>query len=227
MRRLITLSLLCSLAGCIPPSENRAPTTYRHPAPPPPPPYRSYAPHPNANVAQCEAGLSQSGARFTPLPDQSFSPSCTAYGAVQLTYIAPGIAITNTKALRCEVALPLSQWLQGPVQIAAKRWFGARVVRLDSMGTYSCRNVIGNAASSNKLSEHARANAVDVGGFLLSDGRRITVLNGWRGTEDEAGFLHEIHDSACRRFITVLSPDYNAAHANHLHFDMGGSNYCR
>jgi len=164
---------------------------------------------------------------FTPLQDQRFSASCSAFGAVQMSLVAPGIAITNTKALTCETALPLTRWVEGPVQAAAQRWFGVRVSRVESMGTYSCRNVIGNAASASKLSEHAHANAVDIGGFVLADGRRVTVLSGWHGADDEAGFLHEVHDAACRNFITVLSPDYNAAHANHLHFDMGGSSFCR
>lgn len=183
--------------------------------------------HPDADVRACEFHLADTGARFTPLEDQYFSPSCSAVGAVQLSDIAPGIPITNTKALRCEVALPLSRWVEGPVQEAAQRWLGAAVTRVESMGSYSCRNVIGNSASAAKLSEHARANAVDIGGFVLSTGRRITVLQGWRGADGEAGFLHEIHDAACHDFITVLSPDYNAAHANHLHFDMGGSQFCR
>jgi len=144
-----------------------------------------------------------------------------------MSQIAPGVPIYNTKALTCQAALPLANWFDGPVQAAAQRWFGARVARLESMGTYSCRNIIGNAAYSNKLSEHAHANAVDIGGFVLTDGRHITVLNGWHGAADERGFLHDIHNSACAHFITVLSPDYNAAHANHLHFDMGGKPYCR
>jgi hypothetical protein len=148
-------------------------------------------------------------------------------GALQLNQVAPGIPITNTKALTCDTALPLTRWFEGVVQFSAQRWFGARVVKLESMGTYACRNVVGNAAYSGKLSEHAHANAVDIGGFVLADGRRVSVLGGWHGGSEERGFLHEIHDAACHRFTTVLGPDYNAAHANHLHFDMGGSQYCR
>jgi hypothetical protein len=69
---------------------------------------------------------------------------------------------------------------------------------------------------------------VDVAAFVLSDGRRISVEQGWRGDDRTRRFLQLIHDSACKRFNTVLSPDYNAAHANHLHFDMGGkAGFCR
>ena len=91
------------------------------------------------------------------------------------------------------------------------------------MGSYSCRNIAG----SGKLSEHAHANAIDVSAFVLADGRRITVENNWKSGRREMQFLAAIHDSACKRFGTVLSPNYNAAHRDHFHLDMSGNGYCR
>ncbi|RYD66694.1 MAG: hypothetical protein EOP58_04920 [Sphingomonadales bacterium] len=71
-------------------------------------------------------------------------------------------------------------------------------------------------------------NAVDVAAFVLADGRKISVLGDWTGgTAEEREFLRTVHRSACRRFTTVLGPDYNSAHANHFHFDMGGKSFCR
>ena len=64
------------------------------------------------------------------------------------------------------------------------------------------------------------ANAVDVSAFVLKNGRRVTVLDGWNGKDDERAFLRRLHQSACKRFGTVLGPEYNAAHANHFHLDM-------
>jgi hypothetical protein len=57
----------------------------------------------------------------------------------------------------------------------------------------------------------------------LEDGRRVSVLEDWpgdgpRGPEGRR-FLTRIRDGACRVFATVLSPDYNEPHANHLHLD--------
>ena len=71
------------------------------------------------------------------------------------------------------------------------------------------------------------ANAIDVSGFVLADGRRITLTGDWNGGRREKQFLTAIHQSACKRFGTVLSPDYNAAHRDHFHFDMSGNGYCR
>ena len=73
------------------------------------------------------------------------------------------------------------------------------------------------------LSEHAHANAIDMGGFRLADGRMISVCRLARLTPESA-FLHDIRNGGCRHIPGVLSPDYNRAHANHLHFDMGETN---
>jgi hypothetical protein len=86
------------------------------------------------------------------------------------------------------------------------------------MGSYNCRNVAGTA----RKSAHATANAIDVSGFLLADGRRVTVLRDWRDADPQTrAFLRTVRDSACKRFGTVLSPDYNAAHRDHLHLEVG------
>lgn len=64
-----------------------------------------------------------------------------------------------------------------------------------------------------------RADAIDVSGFRLADGTRIAVARDWR--DDHRGaFLRDIRDGACKLFATILSPDYNAAHADHLHLDQ-------
>ena len=96
------------------------------------------------------------------------------------------------------------------------------------MGSYACRNVVGTAGYGDRRSGHAIANAVDVGGFTLKDGRRISVLNDWTSPDPQVqAFLSAIHASACRRFGTVLSPAYNAAHRNHLHLEDDGAHFCR
>ena len=74
---------------------------------------------------------------------------------------------------------------------------------------------------------HAFANAFDVTGFGLADGRVISVLKGWNGSRKEKAFLRRARDTACKLFRVTLSPDFNAAHADHFHFDMGPVSSCR
>ena len=118
----------------------------------------------------------------------------------------------------CPVAAALLLWEREVVQPAAEQHFGERVARIDHFGSYSCRRLYGR--SEGAYSEHATANAVDIAGFRLTSGRRISVLRDWSDESTDAAFLHEVRSGACDLFATVLSPDYNAAHADHLHFDQ-------
>ena len=70
------------------------------------------------------------------------------------------------------------------------------------------------------ISEHAFGNALDISAFVLADGRRITVKNGWRGMPEEQGFLRDIQAGACQLFNTVLAPGSNALHYDHFHVDL-------
>jgi len=119
--------------------------------------------------------------------------------------------------LACPLAAALALWEREIVQPAAVQRLGARVVALDHLGSYACRRIYGRATGA--WSEHARARAIDVAGFQLSDGRRITVERDWMRPGAEGLFLHDVRDGACRLFATTLSPDYNAAHRGHLHLD--------
>ena len=92
------------------------------------------------------------------------------------------------------------------------------------MGSFSCRNVAG----SDRRSAHATASAIDVSGFILADGRRITVSGNWNDPSPKVRqFFATIQASACKRFGTVLGPAYNAAHYDHLHLEMSGSAFCK
>ena len=122
-----------------------------------------------------------------------------------------------TPPLACPLATALILWERDVVEPAAERRLGARVVAIDHYGSYSCRRMYGRAVGD--WSEHARARALDVAGFRLSDGRRVTIAHGWAKAGPESLFLHDVRDGACRLFATVLSPDYNAAHRDHLHLD--------
>lgn len=128
----------------------------------------------------------------------------------------------------CAVAAALELWLTQKVQPAAAELLGSPVAGIEHLGAYSCRR-IGNGEGG-RWSEHATGNAIDIAAFLTEDGRRISVLGDWKKVTTEARFLHRVRNDACEIFGTVLSPDYNAAHRDHLHFDQaarGFGSFCR
>ncbi|WP_375288594.1 extensin family protein, partial [Sphingomonas sp.] len=110
------------------------------------------------------------------------------------------------------------------------RLLGTQVTAIRHFGSYSCRRLYGRDAGA--FSEHATADAVDIAGFVLADGRTISVVRDWQGNGDAATFLRTVRNGACGVFATVLSPDYNAAHRDHLHLDQAargawGGRACR
>ena len=111
------------------------------------------------------------------------------------------------------------------LQPAAREILGSEVAAIDHYGAYACRRVYGQGEG--RVSEHAYANALDVAGFRLRDGRRVTVAADWSDQGEEGRFLRAVRDGACRTFGTVLGPEYNAAHRDHLHLDRGPYRVCR
>lgn len=178
---------------------------------------------PPVDIRQCLGKLQSLSVSYTPLPDKYYGGGCSAAGAVKLLDI--GVPTANLGAMTCDLASNFASWARYAVQPAARLYFGVELQKIETFGTYNCRPIAG----SGKLSEHAHANAVDVSAFVLSDGRRITIQKDWNSSDNQTRqFLQIIRTSACKRFRTVLSPDYNAAHHDHFHFDMGGrGGFCR
>ena len=126
--------------------------------------------------------------------------------------------------MQCPLALGTYIWIN-EIDRAAKEHLGAGLARVQHAGAYSCRRQVGN--NSGAWSEHAFANAWDIMGFELDDGRVISVLKDWDGDKDRRRFLRDVRGKACKIFRVTLSPDFNAAHKDHFHVDMGPTISCR
>lgn len=139
------------------------------------------------------------------------------------------VGFSQPATLNCGMAAPLHDWLENEVQPAAQRAFGESVVGVDIAASYSCR--ARNNQRGARMSEHGFGNAIDISAFTLESGRKVTVLDGWRGEGEERRFLKQVHDVACGEFHTVLGPNADRHHRDHLHLDLqnrrSGSVYCR
>lgn len=177
------------------------------------------------DTAQCLADLRALGVDFQPLPDRQMGPGCALVGTVKLLDI--GVPTANLGAIRCGQARAFAAWARNGVAPAAYQILGSQLSRIVSMGSYACRNTVGTRGAARR-SGHAIANAIDIGAFELKDGRRISILRDWNSADpDVRRFLRTVHTSACRRFGTVLSPDYNAVHRDHLHLEDDRARFCR
>jgi hypothetical protein len=171
----------------------------------------------------CFAAFAASRFTLARVPDRPSDVGCGVENAVLL----PATVRTSPRnpTVTCRVAAAWLMLERHGLQQAARRHFGTEVAGVQHLGTYNCRNV--NHATAGRRSQHATANAIDVAGFVLRDGREILVVRDW-GTDTAAGaFLREVRNEACRWFNTVLGPAYNVAHANHFHLDMGPRRLCR
>lgn len=223
--------IAASLAGCtmLPggASEHRSSSadsnsSYSSPVVQPIPAPRSEA------AGQCLSRLGQ-GAEYSALPDRYIDQGCTNLGTVQLAALHADnatLGVSNLGPVTCEVGQAFAGWARFGVDRAARQILGSGLRSIETFGSYSCRNVAG----TNRRSAHSTGAAIDISGFVLEDGRRVMVKSAWfGGSEREREFLRVVQQSACKRFATVLGPDYNTAHHDHLHVEgvIDGSSYCR
>ncbi|RMN25758.1 hypothetical protein ALQ25_05272 [Pseudomonas coronafaciens pv. atropurpurea] len=171
----------------------------------------------------CDQVLGTSGLRFSRQADSGPDAKCPLENTVRIQ--GGDVALSSSFLASCPLAVAYALFDIHTLQPAAQAVFGQRVVRIDHLGSFACRNIYNRANS--RLSQHATANALDIAGFRLADGQRINLLKDWGDTGDKGRFLRQVRDGACRNFSTVLGPEYNAAHRDHFHLDMGRWSVCR
>jgi len=151
--------------------------------------------------------------------------ACGVEDAVRVRSVG-GVRLTQPATMTCDTARALARW----VQTGAKEVVGNTGGGLDAIqvtGHYACRGRNNQAGA--RLSEHAFGHAIDIGGFILNDGSRVSVLNNWGGGS-YGQMLRRLHATACGPFGTVLGPEANRFHRDHFHFDSAShrsGSYCR
>ena len=188
------------------------------------PPQEAYAAFPEepaaaaapATPSACQVRLAKI-AVFQPLPTLIGAGECGAVDAVHLdAVILPDqskVAVTPAGILRCPMAEELARWVRDDVAPTATK-LGSPLRVLDNFNSYECRGR--NRVRGATLSEHGRADAIDVRLFKLADGRALTLTDvnvdkAWRET---------IKASVCARFSTVLGPGSDGNHEEHIHLDL-------
>lgn len=177
--------------------------------------------HIRSNAKACFAALDRIGLEYLPIENEKTGQGCGFRNALSLRRLS--VDYSSELRMSCPLAASLIVWESQSVVPLAEKLLDSPVEKVMSYGAYSCRNIAG----SRRRSEHALANAIDIAAFKLADGRVIRVKEDW-GKDTPAGeFLERIHRSSCRYFNVTLGPDYNKAHEDHFHLDLGKYHSCK
>jgi hypothetical protein len=178
------------------------------------------------NLSACTTALKAAGVTFTMVPAKQ-EGACGYSDALEvkasMADLTPNRGAPDELPMTCDLAARMHIWERHVVIPAAEKYLGSPVKEIKAFGTFQCRTVAG----VDKLSEHAFAKAADVGAFILADGREVSVLDDYFDKGAKGDFLREVRQRACDLFDVTLGPDYNEAHANHFHLDVGGNSACR
>jgi len=171
------------------------------------------APQPSA----CRLALSEAIAIAPSIPDIHGAGGCGGEDLVRLeaVMLSDGhrVAVKPAAILRCTMASAIADWIRTDVAPLAMK-LGSVITDLDNFDSFECRGR--NRIAGALLSEHGRANALDVRSLKLADGRSISLTDRTVPRELRESVLH----SACARFSTVLGPGSDWYHEDHIHLDL-------
>jgi hypothetical protein len=205
----------------------------------------SVSPARQQNSAPAPSPAAVEGERSTPQPPRIYQTACPAVitglvAAKPLPPISEGqcqdqsplsvteiqvngrmVPLSTPAEIDCQMASDLPGWV-AEVDNFAETLLKTRIASVTVGGSFECRPRNTPDKADTNISEHGRADAVDVVGFGLADGRRLTVGSDYASADaPTARFMHFAHDAACTRFTTVLGPDANGLHHEHFHLDLG------
>lgn len=188
---------------------------------PPPPPANWTAAEIEAARTECDRKLAGRHALFEAL-DPIKEGVCGLPAPIRLygfEFVREGqLTFTPAPTVSCKLAEALARWAVESLEPEAELYLHTRIAGITTLSAYNCRARYGDPAQ--RISQHAFANAIDIGEFVTGKGERIAVLDNWNSSGERGAFLHGIHDGACRIFGTALGPEANDAHKNHFHLDM-------
>ncbi len=190
----------------------------------PPKPFAARPSPSEADRTACLDDLRKLGVTFSVEEPVSDPAGCAIANPVTVESLASPVTIAPEALLDCPMALAAARFMRDVVGPEAKRDLGADLASIGQASAYVCRPRHG----TQKASEHAFGNALDIAAFTLSDGRRIDVKAGTPGGEQT--FLDAVRKAACGPFKTVLGPGSDPDHALHFHLDLqprrNGSTFC-
>lgn len=173
--------------------------------------------------ANCKVVLKKVKAEIEPLSAFGEPNGCGSAAPLWVTSIA-GISLSPPIITNCDMAEALYGWIGTSLAVGAADDLGKQLVQVNTASDYVCR--LRNSLATGKLSEHGKANALDIASLQFSDGSEMSIKGDWSGLRAKLGlsknatFLTRIRRDACIRFTTVLGPGSDIYHGDHFHVDL-------
>lgn len=156
-------------------------------------------------------------------PMANSAGDCPLSDVVRVRNFGP-VTLSSSFIASCPLALSSALFIQQQARPLTKTMMGSELARVEHLGSFACRNIYHRPDA--RRSEHATADALDISGFQLADGQKVTLLAGWRNEKTQP-WLRALLSASCDYYGNGLGPEYNAAHANHFHLGMRGFGLCR
>jgi hypothetical protein len=173
--------------------------------------------------SNCKIALKNIVLEFEALPAFGGPKTCGSAAPLWVTSIA-GITLSPPIVTNCDMAEELYGWIGTSLAVGAADDLGKQLVQVNTASDYACRRR--NSLANGKLSEHGKANALDIASLQFSDGTQMSIKGDWSGVKAKLGvskkaaFLKRIRRDACIRFTTVLGPGTDKYHGDHFHVDL-------
>jgi hypothetical protein len=174
-----------------------------------------------SDYAECVSDLSLKNDVFEKT-GAATDAGCQLTGAIRLASVATSfgvVTIAGKPVMLCSFGRQFGAWVRDVAAPLTLAYTGRKLAQIDAGQSFTCRARRDKPGSI--PSEHAKGDAIDIGGFVLADAHRIGVKEQPSDTPLERDFVRALRTSACGYFTTVLGPGSDAAHAEHLHFDTG------
>ena len=176
---------------------------------------------PAADYAACIADLSALGVNFEPLGQVSVD-GCELNGAVRLKGVDTllrTVQISGEPTMLCTFARHFAGWVRDVGAPLTFAYTGEELAVIETGPGLVCRTRYNKPGE--KISEHAKGNAIDIASFLLANKNRIAVKQSSNDSKIHRDLIRTFRATGCGYFTTILGPGSNAAHEEHLHFDYG------
>ncbi|WP_436876307.1 extensin-like domain-containing protein [Siccibacter turicensis] len=183
---------------------------------------RALASQPDACMAVLREAQAQNMIAFRQAADTR--GNCPLSGPVRVSSFGD-VALSSSFLASCPLALSSAMYVHQRAAPAAKEITGSTLTRIDHLGSFACRNIYNRPGA--RLSEHATAEALDISGFRLANGERLSVARDWNNRAQKGTLLRQLFSDSCAFYGNSLGPEYNAAHADHFHLGMRGFGICR